>query len=162
MIVFLFPSVLFPLAGAGGSTAWPRPPLPPEKTIEGLKHPNVNEPEPRDQRDQTRKKGVRIRRSSDSKTCACVAISSTSVLIRNRSNLECSTTETGFLCSVITVNTLKSDLHVYVESTIDPVKVDAQPELCPQATPPNSATALFLPITHCWVLVQRSRLRLHP
>lgn len=78
--MFLFPSVLFPLAGVGRVRGVATP-TPAEKTLERLKHPDVHEPEPRDRPDQTRKKGARIRRSSDLKTRACVAISSSSVLI---------------------------------------------------------------------------------
>lgn len=64
-------------------------PTPTEKTLERLKHPDVNEPEPRDQRDQRRKKGVRIRRSSDLKTrvpaspSAAVLFSSVTVVTLN-------------------------------------------------------------------------------
>lgn len=91
---------------------------------------------------------MRIRRSSDLKTCACVAISSSSVLIRNRSNLECSTTETGFLCSVIIVNTFREKRLACLCRNLlfIPVKVDTQPDLgpalYPQAPPPNRASAL--------------------
>lgn len=46
----------------GGRVRGVATPTPAEKTLERLKHPDVSEPEPRDQRDQTRKRGVRIRR----------------------------------------------------------------------------------------------------